>query len=412
MAIYYYRYVQPDGIRQSGFKDLPLREILDVQTYLEEAGNTVIALRRLSSYQELIVGWFMRLFQSPVKRDDMIMFLNNMSAMLRAGISLVDALRVSMDKMESPGMSRVVELLRLQLESGTRFSDAVESHPDVFPQEVCFLVRVGDETGTLDRTLKDASDHLARLRTISSNTKKVLIYPVMVLLSTIGTAGFWIYYVVPKMMGIFHQLDVEMPPITVFLLDLSKFMESYIIIILITLFLVVSGIIALIKSNKDVRYRYHQILMHLPVSRVLVRTSSLSFMSEYFNLLISAGIDMITCLKILSESLSNEVYARKIHEVRESVLQGESLTEGFQQAQVFPAFVLEMIKVGEQSGTLPDQLQYIADEYRERLQNLVDTLSEVIQPLAIFLVGGVFVFLLAGLLLPIYSLISQVSMGI
>ncbi|MBF0371010.1 MAG: type II secretion system F family protein [Magnetococcales bacterium] len=412
MAIFYYRYVQPDGPRKSGFLQLPLTEVRDVQSYLEEPGNTVISVRRLSPWLEQLVGGLMPLFQSKVQRDDLIMFLNNMSAMLRAGISLMDALRVSVDREENPGMSRTVEQIRLELEAGTRFSDAIENHKDVFPQAVCFLVRVGDETGTLDRTLKDASAHLARVRAIAANTQKVLIYPALVFLSTLGTAGFWIYYVVPKLMGIFNQLQVELPPITLFLMAMSKFLENHGLMLILGVVLFFGSVITLIKKNKSVRFRYHQLQLRLPVVRTLVRTSSLSFMSEYFNLLISAGIDIVTCLKILSESLDNEVYARNIGTVREGILQGQSLTEGFLKAGVFPPFVLEMIKIGEQTGALPDQLQYISDEYRERLQNLVDNLSEVIQPLAIFIVGGIFVFLLAGLLLPIYSLITQVSMGV
>ncbi|MBF0455492.1 MAG: type II secretion system F family protein [Magnetococcales bacterium] len=412
MAIFYYRYIQPDGRRKTGVVQLPLIEVRDAQIFLEETGNTVILVRRLSRVMEKIVGTLLPLVQKPVKLDDLIMFLNNLSAMLKAGISLMDALRVGVDKKESPGMARTVEQLRLQLEAGTRFSDAVEKHRDVFPDSVCFLVRVGDETGTLERTLKDASKHLARVRNISANTQKVLIYPAMVFLSTLGAAGFWVYTVVPKMVGLFQQMDVDLPPITLFLLALSKFLEQYIVLVLVGIIVLFFVVKTLIKTNKNVRFRFHQLQLRLPVVRTLVQTSTLSFMSEYFNLLTSAGIDIIQCLKILSESLDNEVYARKINEVKEGILHGDSLGEGFARTGVFPSFVLEMIKVGEQSGTLPDQLEYIAEEYRERLQNLVDNLSEVIQPLAIFVVGGIFVFILAGLLLPIYTLISQVSTAV
>jgi len=141
---------------------------------------------------------------------------------------------------------------------------------------------------------------------------------------------------------------------------------------------------------------------------VLIRSSSLAFITEYLSLLISSGINIVDSLEVLERSIKNEVYRDKIRQVREGVSRGNSLSEEIKARKTFPGFVIRMISVGEQSGSLDTQLRYLAEEYRSRFDHIVASISEIIKPLVMIIAGGLFILMIVALFLPIYQLVGQV----
>jgi general secretion pathway protein F/type IV pilus assembly protein PilC len=166
---------------------------------------------------------------------------------------------------------------------------------------------------------------------------------------------------------------------------------------------------ALYKRERRFRKAVDGVLLKLPVAKSILTASNLAFVSEYFSLLINVGIDILRSMEILKDSVANEVYREKLDEVKQGLLKGEGVSESFRRVPIFPSFVVRMLHVGEESGTLPEQLNYIAEEYRKRLSVLVATLGKMIEPIMLMVAGAMFAIIAAGLFLPIYDLISRIS---
>lgn len=411
MNYFRYKVLRTDGRVMGGVVQLPLFSEPDAREYFERRGGTVVSVSQVSGF----VGWLLEHAEQrvgrKVKRDDLIEILNNLSIMLRSGIPILTALSEAVTLSENRALIRTVEHIQLSIEAGLNFSEAVDQHQKVFPETVRYLIRIGEETGNLDRTLKDAAAHLERLRQIRSDTSRSMIYPALVLATTIAAALFWIFYVVPGIEDMFRQMQLALPAITIWMLDATSFLQRYALSIGGILVIVVAACMIAVNNSRQARWIYHNILLSLPVTGRITQASGLAFIAEYFSLFSSSGVDILRSLKTLEGTVPNEVYRRKMTFIREGLERGGSLSEEFKHARVFPSFVVRMIGIGEQSGNLSEQLQYIADEYRRRLSNIVDNIGEIIKPLAMLVVGGFFILIVIGLFLPVYELIGKVGIG-
>ena len=150
-------------------------------------------------------------------------------------------------------------------------------------------------------------------------------------------------------------------------------------------------------------------ILKLPVAGTIVSASTLAFISEYFSLLMNAGVDLLNSMVILKNSIANEIYREKLEGIRKSLKKGESIADSFKEGIIFPSYVIRMINIGEMSGTLSEQLASVAREYREKLSNLVAVIGKMLEPIILVVAGVLFGVIIVGLLLPIYDLVSQVS---
>ncbi len=401
--------IRRDGTVLSGVSEFPFNAPAAVHEHLEERGLTVVTIERINE----LIGRFYKLIETysrwRVKREELIEFLRNMGIMLRSGVPILTTLEDTTAYSENRTLIKVAEDIRLGIETGMQFADAADLHQDIFPETVRHLIRIGEETGNLDRTLIDAAEHLDRLNQINTDTKKSLIYPGFTLAGILGATLFWVYYVVPGMADLFRNMNVELPPLTIFVMEAVEYLERELVFTLAVIGLVVLVIYLSIKLIPWVRFRFHRLLTVLPVSGKIVRASNLAFIAEYFSLFTTSGVDILQSLKTLQGAIYNEYYRQQVAAIREGLVRGNTLTEEFGRSKVFPSFVVRMINVGEQSGNLSEQLQYVADDYRRRLNNIVERISELMKPIAILIVGGFFVFIVIALFLPIYHLVGQIS---
>lgn len=409
MNYFRYKLITADGSIVSGVAKLPYKETISAVNHLERDGSVTLFVTKLGRWAQ----WFFKMAdlrpQRLLPRLMTAEILNNIALMLRAGMPLVTALEEAAGAEEYPGVSANFRDMIERIQDGTSFSDAVALHPRIFPQTVLHLIRMGEETGQLDQMLRDAAEHLQRVDRIVSDTKQALLYPMFVLGAIGGGMLFWFAYVVPKIVGLFRELDVQLPTMTLFLISLADFFQNYYLHLIVSLVLLVVVVAILRKRSRNVRKALDIVLLKLPVSKSIVTASNLAFISEYFAMLFNAGIDILQCLRILKESVGNEVYRDKLGEVGKSVELGDGIAAGFKEAVVFPGFVVRMISVGESSGTLSDQLAYIAEQYRHKLTVIVATIGKSIEPLILLVAGTIFAVIIIGLFLPIYDLVSRVA---
>ncbi len=409
MNYYRYKLITAEGEINAGVAKLPYKETMSAVNYLERDGGVTLYVKKLKG----LAQWPFRLAdmrpQRKLSRTLVAELLNNLALMLKAGMPMVTALEETAQTEDYPQVSKDFDEIIDRIKAGSSFSDAAERHPHIFSPNVIHLIRMGEDTGQLDQMLKDAADHLLRIDKIISDTKQALLYPCFVLAAISGGLLFWFAYVVPKIVGLFKELDVTLPPITLFLIECSEFVQAYYLHIIVATIAMLISAIVLRKHSRRFRKLVDLLLLRLPVASSIISASVLAYISEYFSMLINAGIDILQSVRILSHSVTNEVYRDKLSEVKDFLENGEGISDSFKGAQIFPNFVVRMMSVGEFSGTLSEQLTYIAEQYRNKLSILVSTIGKSIEPLILMVAGTIFAVVIIGLFLPIYDLVSQVS---
>lgn len=411
MHTYWYHLLLPDGSSKRGLIRLAVERDFSARIWLERQHDAVVlALQRLPNWAAGTQEFLLRPFRESVSHEDLAGFLRDLALMVGAGVPILEALRTIEAEGEMGEQRRLVGLSKSLLDdlnAGAAVSEAFARHSDVFPETVRNLVAIGEKSGTLDKMLLEGSSHIERLMRINQDIRTALIYPAFVFSTIFAVALFWIYYVVPNMAQLFKQLHAKLPPVTLLLVTFADWMTRY---VFVALAIVVTLVVAFILAKKHlpgVRPFLYNLGHKVPIVRTLLRSSGLAHLTEHLALLIRAGVDVVTSLDILGRATTNAFYQTRILAVRERVARGEHIAPAMRQTGGFPALVTRMVAVGEESGTLDKQLQHLASEYRNRLNSLVASLGEIIKPAIIIVAGGVFLFLIVALLLPIYDLVRQ-----
>jgi len=409
MNYFKYKLIQPGGQVSSGVTRLTYQDELSAISYLERQNNTVLYAKKLGGFAAVLRRILSARPQRKLTRTSQAEFLTNVSLMLRSGVPLTTALREAAGSSDRGDVENDVKDMILQIEGGTTFSETAARYPHIFPRLVVHLIRLGEETGKLDRVLMDGAEHLKRMQKIVSDTKQALLYPSFVFLSMGVGLLFWFYYVVPKIVGLFSEMDVVLPPLTLFLIGLSDFVQDYFVGIISAIVAVTICLAMVYRSSRRVRKTLDLVLLKLPVSGTIISASVMAFVTEYFSLLLNVGIDVLHAMDVLQASIRNEVYQEKLTQVAAEIRSGEPIGTSFKKASIFPTFVVRMIHVGEQSGTLPEQLNYIAEDYRNRLSVVVATIGKIVEPVVLVVAGTMFAIIVGGLFLPIYDLVSKLG---
>ncbi len=409
MAHFKYKLMKASREVVSGISELPFEDIMSAISYLEANGDTTISVKKLGNVSAFVFKNLKQGLKRKIERKFLAEWFNNLSMMIKAGMPLITALEESAISSGRPDFESSVGEMILGIQRGAGFSAAAQQQPNLFPKTTLHLIRIGEESGTLDERLKDAADHLTRIQAIISDTKQALMYPLFVFLTMGGGMIFWFYYVVPKIVALFQDMDVTLPPLTLYVIGVSRFVQAYFFEIIFVTVLTSITIVGLYRNVKPVKKVMDYLLLKLPVAGTLIQASSLAFITEYFSLLLNAGIDVILSVKILEESVGNEVFRGKLTQIKKSLASGTPISESFTRTKIFPRFVCRMINIGEMSGTLPDQLSYIAADYKQKLTRLVASLGKIIEPLVLVVAGIMFAVIMAGLFLPIYDLVGNIG---
>jgi general secretion pathway protein F/type IV pilus assembly protein PilC len=246
-----------------------------------------------------------------------------------------------------------------------------------------------------------------RLIDIKRDIRTAMIYPTLVLASIMAVGFFWLYYVVPNLAQLFKQLRAKLPPLTQWLINVSDVLVQYLLLVAIGVVLLVVALVWLYRSVPKFKQGCHELMHRLPILRTLSTSSGMAFITEHLSLLVRAGLDFMMSLDVLSRATSNEYYRARLIKVRDGVARGEGIGASMRRVGGFPPMAVRMISVGEESGSLEKQLDRLSDEYRKRLDVVVKSLGEIVKPALILLAGGLFIFLIVALLLPIYDLVRQ-----
>lgn len=405
MAYYSYKTIDEDGVIVQGTIESP-----DLSSAYEGLSGKGVHVLSLKSSSRFFASIKTGLKSRSIKRIDVIEFANNLSVMLKAGVPLLTAMSDIIYMTENRHFQHRIAEIKHNVEMGMGLSGAIETQKDIFPDILIRLVKIGEETGRLDKSLSDVATHLQRMEDLASAIKRALIYPSFSLITTGGALIFWLAYVLPKIMSSIKEMGVKMPFITLLLLHVSEMAQSY--WYLIPLFPVaLFAVIQIMKQNEVTRYYIDLIKLKLPIVKLIVYNKLLALFSEQLRILIVAGITIDRSLNLISDIIGNTVFRRAIALSKDAIAAGSTISDALKESTVFPPLVIRMVNIGESSGTLDEQFAYLSEHYLKRLDDISEKMEKMIEPILVIMIGLIFAVIIVGLLMPIYDMVSKIGAG-
>jgi type IV pilus assembly protein PilC len=373
-----------------------LRSMGYVVVSLDETGGM---LERLNSIQ---IG-------TGVKPADITVFSRQFATMIGAGLSLTKCLSILGQQTESAALRVIIAQIARDVESGQSLSDAMSKYPKVFPIIFVNMVRSGETGGVLDEVLNRVADHFEREAMIKGRIKSAMTYPI-----AMGTLVFIILiamliFVVPTFETMFATMGGALPVPTAILVGLSNGARSW--PGLVTLIVIIVGTITFRwwKGTPDGLYAWDSIKLRMPVFGKLIRKMALSRFTRTFGTLVAAGVPILAALDIVGTTSGNEVISRAVRKVRSAIKEGETIAKPLGENPVFPAMVVQMISVGEETGALDAMLSKVAEFYDEEVTAGVEGLTSLIEPLMMATLGLVVGGVVIALYLPMFEVINLVK---
>lgn len=399
--VYEYEAVSRGGERISG--RIEAERSSTVARQLKESGFYITSIKEVQEKKEL--G---NLFQSTgrVKTRDLTIFSHQFAAMIDAGISLIDALNILYEETEHPKLKEVIRQIQEDIETGSGLSDAMAKHPKVFPELYCQLVRAGETGGVLNTVLNQLAEHYERQDEINGKVKSALYYPITILVVAVLVVIFLVVKIVPTFVGMFASFGSDLPLPTRILIGLSDFLQRYWWV----LFLIVGGLVAAFyayRKTPDGEYQLDKLLLKIPVIGNMMRKVFLSRFASTLAILLGSGVDLITSLSIVEDVVGNKVYANALVEARGQVREGISFSRPLADSPEFPSMVVQMVKIGEESGNLEMMLRKISTFYDREVENAVEGSISLIEPVMIVFLAGVVGFIVISIVLPMFEMYQQ-----
>jgi general secretion pathway protein F/type IV pilus assembly protein PilC len=403
MSNYAFKALDADGIVIRGI--LEADTISSVHENLAAKGLFVLHVRESSLILKKISD---RFITWRITRKDIIEFSSNLSIMVRAGVPILSALDDIIDTIDNQQLKSTVRDIKKNIEMGTRLSDALELHKKIFPDILVRLVRVGEETGRLEESLSEVAGHLQKMEDLAATVKRALIYPFFSLITTGAAVIFWLAYVLPKIMMVIRDLGVQMPLLTVILYELSKFTENYWYILLIIPIAIVLAIQAM-KLSPHTRYQLDYIRIKIPIVKLLTYNKLLALFSEQLRLLVTAGITIDRSFDVAADVMGNEVFKRAILKAKSEIVSGQKISDALSAQNVFPPLLIRMVAIGESSGNLDQQFNFLATHYYKLVDDFSDKVGKMIEPVLIITLGCLMGLMVAGVLLPMYDVFTKLA---
>jgi len=351
----------------------------------------------------------MPLFRKKVTLDELIVFCRQMYALTKAGIPLIRTMRGLADTTRSPVLAEVLEDVTSRLEGGTTMATAMQAHPSVFSELFIAMIHVGENTGMLDDAFKRLSEILELERDTKRRLKQALRYPTFVVVALLAALMVVNFLVIPKFAAVFNKLGADLPFLTQVLVGTSNFLIGYWYVML---FVVAAGGLLLRqwKRTEQGKLTWDRYKLRMPVIGPLLELITLSRFARNFASMLAAGMPVTTALTVVADATDNAWISQHIRDMRLGIERGESLLRTARQSGMFTPLILQMIAVGEETGSVDDMLNNVADFYDEDVDYGLKRLAESIEPILIVAMGVLVLILALGVFLPIWDL-GAAAMG-
>jgi type IV pilus assembly protein PilC len=347
-------------------------------------------------------------FSGGIGAKRIAIFTRQFSVMLDAGLPLVQCLEILGEQEEHRGFQAVIQQVRSDVESGASLADSMRKHPKAFDNLFTNMVAAGEAGGILDIILQRLSIYIEKAVKLNSQVKSALIYPVAIIVIAALVVFIILWKVIPVFAQLFAGLGGEMPFLTRMVISASNFVADYFIFIALV---VGFGIVAINRWHKTPHGRriLDGLLLKIPIIGMLLRKIAVARFCRTLATLTASGVPILDGLEITAKTAGNAIIEDAVMAVRKSVEEGKSISDPLAQTKVFPAMVVQMINVGEQTGALDQMLSKIADFYEDEVDTAVGGLMKLIEPIMITVLGVVIGTIVTAMYLPLYSILTKIS---
>lgn len=348
---------------------------------------------------------------SKIKLRDKATFFRLLAVMMNAGLPLVKSLNtLGVQSEKVPRLAKILFEMAHSIEAGKSLSEAMNGYPDVFEDSQIGVVKAGEASGQLNKTLRAVAEEMEKSASITGKIKGALIYPIVILSLLGGVIFIMMVMVVPQMTQLFLQTGAELPLPTRILIAVSDFCVTYWPIVIIGIFGLVFGI-GTWKKSRGGRYAWDYMMLKLPIFGTIIQKGTLSKFARSFSNLMGSGVPIIKSIEIVSYAVGNEVYKRRLLLTAEDMKRGIPMAENMAESKLFPKILVNMIEVGEQTAQLENVVLKVAEFYDEEVDNVVKSLTKIMEPLILVVIGVTVGGLVAAIMLPIIQLTNLAGQG-
>ncbi|HEX7039875.1 MAG TPA: type II secretion system F family protein [Trueperaceae bacterium] len=340
---------------------------------------------------------------------DITIFSRQFATVINAGLPVVQSLAILQRQAEKQGLKDALRRVREDVETGQNLSDALAKHPRLFNKLYIYLVRAGEVSGNLDGILERIATYMEKQAALRGKIRTALTYPTVVLVIALGVTWFLLTGIVPQFAQILDQLGGELPVITRALIAVSDFLRFQWWLLALIIVAAVVGLI-MFRRTPNGRRVIDRFLLRTPVIGTLVQKSAIASFSNTFGLLLRSGVNIIESIDITKGTAGNAIVEDILTETKEAVQRGEQISSTLMKyPRVFPPMVSSMVAIGEETGAVDSMLQKVADFYEREVDEAVESLTAALEPALIVFLGVIVGFIVAGMFLPMFSIIGQLS---
>lgn len=381
------------GNKQKGLISAPNPEL--VKAKLRRQG--IVPLKVRKKRKEMGGG-------AKITASDIALFARQLTTMMGAGVPMVQSFEIVANGMENKNMRNMVNGIKTEVESGSNLTNALRKYPDQFDDLFCSLTEAGEQSGTLESLLGEIADYKEKSESLKKKIKKALFYPVAVLVVAFIVTAILLVFVVPQFEDLFTGMGGDLPTFTKMIVTASEFMQSWWYVIFGGVALTGWIFVQTKKRSKPFSQLLDKVALKAPVFGDIVVKAATARFARTLATMSKAGVPLVEAMESVAGVAGNSVFEKAIHKMKDEAATGQRLTTSIESSGLFSNMVVQMIAIGEESGSIDDMLAKVADYYEEEVDNAVDAMTSLMEPMIMAFLGVVIGGLVVGMYLPIFKM--------
>jgi len=340
----------------------------------------------------------------PITPGDIALFARQLSTMIKAGVPLVQSFSIVAEGADKPAAKSLITNIKMDVESGLSFGEAISKHPDQFDDLFCNLVIAGEQAGALESLLDKVATYKEKSEALKNKIQKALKYPISILAIAAIVTGILLVFVVPVFQELFEGFGAELPQFTQFVIGISDFVQAKWYLIIAVFAAIIYGFKTALKKSKAFNHAFQRFTLKAPIAGEIIQKAAIARFSRTLSTMSAAGVPLVEALDSAASVAGNIVYYKAIKKMELDASTGVQLNASMKQAGIWPNMVIQMIAIGEESGALDDMLTKVADYYEEQVDDAVDGLTAMMEPMIMAFLGVVVGGLVLAMYLPIFAM--------
>lgn len=371
---------------------------------LKRQGNVLLDIRAQSLLTKdvsfKIGGW--------PKPRDLSVFCRQFVSMSKAGVTIVDSLRMLSEQTENERLREATDGVRVSVEKGETLADSLKLYPKIFPELLVNMVAAGEASGSLDVALERMSTHFEKASKTSALVKKAMIYPVVVCLVAIGVVVVMLTVVIPNYTKMFAELGTELPAITKAVASLSDILINWWMVIVPVIIIAAIGIKSFSATDQG-KHFFHKLMIKMPIFSNLTIKQAASQVARTMSTLLAAGVPLVEAVEIVASTMNNVYYKEAMMDCKKEIIIGQPLSKPMEQSGLFPPMVYHMVRIGEETGNTEEMLSKLADYYDDEVEVAVQSFMAALEPLIIVILAGIVIVLVGACMAPMLTMYQSLD---